>query len=92
MRKASAAPLSDCCASRDNRLMAVDVKTEAGQFQAGIPKPLFQAPVIPPSNWRNIYVASPDGQRFRMFVPAVEQAKPAPITVVLNWPALLKKQ
>jgi hypothetical protein len=27
-----------------------------------------------------------------MFVPAVEQAKPAPITVVLNWPALLKKQ
>ena len=36
-----------------------------------------------------MYVVSPDGQRFLMLVPA-SQAKPEPITVVVNWSALLK--
>jgi len=43
---------------------------------------------MPIAYWRNFYVASPDGQRFLMLVPANE-AKPVPITVVVNWPALL---
>jgi eukaryotic-like serine/threonine-protein kinase len=74
----------------DDTLMSVDVKTSAGEFQAGIPKPLFQAQLIT-GGWRNRYVISPDGQRFLMIVPASEAAR-TPITVVVNWPALLKKQ
>jgi eukaryotic-like serine/threonine-protein kinase len=74
----------------DQRLMAVDVNTTAPGFKVGIPKELFQAQLMPIAYWRNFYVASPDGQRFLMVVPASD-AKPAPITVVVNWPALLKK-
>ena len=70
--------------------MAVDVKTEAGTFEAGIPKELFEAQSIPPWYWKNIYVPSADGQRFLMLAPANE-AKPAPITVVVNWTTTLKK-
>jgi eukaryotic-like serine/threonine-protein kinase len=76
--------------SLDDRLMAVNVKTDPPPFQAGIPKPLFQVKLIA-GDWRNRYVVSPDGQRFLMLVPA-GQAKPVPIVVVVNWPALLKKQ
>jgi Tol biopolymer transport system component len=76
--------------SLDEKLMAVDVNTNAGTFQAGIPKELFQAQSIPPWYWRNIYVPSADGQRFMMVAPAID-AKPAPITVVVNWTAMMKK-
>ena len=74
----------------DQKLMAVDVNTNAGTFQAGIPKELFQAQSIPPWYWKNIYVPSADGQRFLMLAPASE-AKAAPITVVVNWTAALKQ-
>jgi len=74
----------------DNKLMALAVSTDSASFQAGIPKELFQAQLIPSRTLRNIYVVSPDGQRFLMLVPAGE-AKPSPITVVVNWPTLLKK-
>lgn len=70
--------------------MAVDVDTTSPAFQAGIPNELFQAQLVPLSYWRNIYVPSPDGQRFLMITPA-GQTRPEPIKVVLNWPALLKK-
>ncbi len=73
----------------DNQLMAVPVNTDGASFQAGIPKPLFQPTLIPFSNWRNIYFPSPDGQRFLILMPQ-GQAKPEPITVVVNWPALLQ--
>jgi len=76
--------------SPDEKLMAVDVNTNAGTFQAGIPKELFQTQSIPPWYWRNIYAPSADGQRFLMITPAID-AKPAPITVVVNWTAMLKK-
>ena len=73
-----------------NKLMAVDVKPDSSQFEAGVPEPLFQVQLIGGGGlWRNRYVVAPDGQRFLMTVPAGE-AKPAPITVVVNWPALLK--
>jgi len=74
----------------DDKLMAVAVSTVSGAFQAGIPKELFQAQLPPIAYWRNFYVVSPDGQRFLMLVPASE-AKPEPITVVVNWPGLLRK-
>jgi eukaryotic-like serine/threonine-protein kinase len=75
--------------SPDDQLMAVPVNTDAGSFQPGIPKPLFQATLVPIANWRNIYSPSPDGQRFLMVTPE-GQDKPEPITVVVNWPALFE--
>ncbi|MGH9599593.1 MAG: protein kinase domain-containing protein [Terracidiphilus sp.] len=77
--------------SLDNKLMAVPVNIDAAAFQPGIPQELFQAQPTPPQHLRNVYVASPDGQRFLMLMPAGEN-KPQPITVVVNWPALVKKQ
>ena len=74
----------------DDKLMAVEVNTDSANFQAGIPKPLFQAQLITGFLWRNRYVVSADGQRFLMLTPAGEAAPSAPITVVLNWPALLE--
>jgi eukaryotic-like serine/threonine-protein kinase len=76
--------------ARDGKLMAVDVNTTAPTFQAGIPKPLFQTQLDTTYRGRNFYVVSPDGQRFLMLVPAGE-AKSKPITVVVNWPALLQR-
>ncbi len=73
----------------DNQLMAVPINADAATFHPGIPKPLFQAALIPFSNWRNIYSPSPDGQRFLMLTPE-GTAKPEPITVVVNWPAMLQ--
>ena len=74
----------------DEKLMSVTVNTGSATLQAGIPQPLFQTQLIPLWYWRNIYLPSPDGQRFLMLAPAA-QTKPEPITVVVNWPALLRK-
>ena len=74
----------------DEKLMSVTVNTGLATLQAGIPQPLFQAQLIPLSYWRNIYIPSPDDQRFLMLAPAT-QTKPEPITVVVNWPALLRQ-
>jgi Tol biopolymer transport system component len=74
----------------DNQLMAVPVNTDGASFQAGIPKPLFQATLVPITNWRNIYFPSPDGQRFLMLTPE-GNARPEPITVVVNWPTQLRQ-
>ncbi|HYM12977.1 MAG TPA: protein kinase [Bryobacterales bacterium] len=70
-----------------NRLMAVDVKTDGPSFEAGIPKLLFEAPFGPLN--RNNYVATRDGQRF-LIVTAAEQTVSSPITVVINWLAAAK--
>ena len=73
----------------DGKLMAVDVNTSAATFQAGIPKPLFQTQLATTYQGRNMYVVSPDGQRFLVLAPAADE-KSEPITVVVNWQALLK--
>ena len=71
-----------------NRLMAVPVSTDAGKFQAGTPVPLFEIP-LRPLNVRNRFLLSPDGKKFLFIVPSKTDAI-RPITVVLNWTALLK--
>ena len=75
--------------SPDGEVMSVDVSTTSSEFRAGTPNPLFHQP-LSDLEMRNGYAVSPDGRRFLMLVPA-GQAKPEPITVVLNWQALLKK-
>ena len=74
--------------------MAVPIKGGTN-FDAGTPQALFELPPEPPS-WiqggadQRVYAPSADGQRFLIGVPVGEEAS-APITIVLNWPALLKK-
>ena len=69
--------------------MAVEVKTDSSQFEAGIPRLLFDAQ-IEDGGWRNQYVVSGDGQRFLVNTFAVDAVQ-GPITVVLNWTSGLKK-
>ena len=69
----------------DGRVMAVEV-TANPSFQAGIPQPLFN--VAP--NASNLQV-TPDGKRFLIAAPPQQTSVEIPITVLLNWPALLKK-
>jgi eukaryotic-like serine/threonine-protein kinase len=70
-----------------NKVMAVSVKADSSTFQADIPRLLFEAPVTP-FNLKNRCAVTPDGRRFLCIVPE-RQESPPPITVVVNWTALL---
>jgi serine/threonine protein kinase len=73
----------------DNALMAAAVNGKASSFQVGTVKPLFQTHLIGP---RHEYDVSTDGQKFLInSTPQQNGGAPAPITVVLNWTAGLKK-
>ncbi|HJT89560.1 MAG TPA: hypothetical protein VJ732_16940, partial [Bryobacteraceae bacterium] len=65
--------------------MAVEVEANGAVFEAGVPRRLFTAP--PDFGWD----ATGDGKRFLLAIPPGQQQADTPITVVLNWPALLKK-
>jgi len=68
----------------DNKLTTVPITTSPS-FQPGEPKPLFQWPAF-----NDGYVEF--NGKGRMLVPMpVGPSTPAPFTVVLNWPALLKR-
>jgi Tol biopolymer transport system component len=77
----------------DGKVMAVDVKT-APKFEAGAPKALFNPRIvnlIPFTYFR--YDVTGDGKRFLVnsFGGAAESSPSAPITVVLNWQAAVKR-
>jgi Tol biopolymer transport system component len=72
------------------KLMAVDVNTAAPQFEAGIPKPLFEADFLSGTYSPSIYAPTADGQRFLAVIPVAQQSI-SPVTVVTNWPAALKQ-
>jgi Tol biopolymer transport system component len=74
----------------DRQLMAVAVTTSKTTFEHGTPTSLFDLGV--PPHWyeaRNLYDVSRDG-RFLVMAP-VEDDRSAPVTVVLNWAARLRK-
>ena len=67
----------------DGKMMAAEVKSGAS-FQAGLPKPLFNTRLA-----GTAFDVSKDG---RFLIPTqIEQTSSAPITVVINWTAGLKK-
>ncbi len=72
----------------DNKLMAATVNGAGSAFEVGAARALFGTRAI--TNQRSMYDPSPDGQRFLVNMLADEDAA-APITLVVNWPALLKK-
>jgi Tol biopolymer transport system component len=72
--------------SADNKMMAAEIKTAGGKFQASVPKPLFDVRLG--TNNPNFDV-SKDG---RFLIPtAAEQSANVPMMVVLNWQQTLKK-
>jgi serine/threonine protein kinase/Tol biopolymer transport system component len=77
----------------DGKLMAVDVKTSPG-FEAGAPRPLFTMRLPDLSNSGPVafrYAVSQDGQRFLVDTFGQRDENTAPVTVVLNWLAAVKR-
>jgi Tol biopolymer transport system component len=84
--------------SADSKMMAVEVNAVTagppGSFKAGIPKALFGRPGLSMNGLirTHSYDVTPDGQRFLVnTTPETPAQQVSPITVVLNWQALLKK-
>jgi dipeptidyl aminopeptidase/acylaminoacyl peptidase len=70
----------------DNKLIVADLKVTPGAVQPSA-RALFTLPII--DNGWSPYDTAADGQRF--LVRAVSQQASPPLTVIVNWPALLKK-
>ena len=75
----------------DRKLMAVTVKAGAkgAGMYAEVPRTLFET-ALDSAALRQTYSVAADGQRFLLNSP-VDTAAP-PMTIVLNWPLLLKRQ
>ncbi len=74
----------------DRTLMAVDVKGAGETFLVGEPKVLFKARLKRSVVFARNYDATPDGQRFLVNVTSSDEAV-APLTLVQNWAAALKR-
>jgi Tol biopolymer transport system component len=70
------------------RIMAAVVSAHDATFQVGTTQPLFE---IRPQRPGNIFDVTPDGQRF-LVNTATQAQTSAPMTLVVNWPAELKKK
>jgi serine/threonine protein kinase len=69
-------------------VFAAPVSTAGAAFESGIPQQLS----FPPSTGvSNTPQSTPDGHRFLIEVPLDQRAARTSISVVLNWPALLKQ-
>ena len=66
-------------------VMAVTVNATGTDFESGTPQRLFS------SGGRAAWSVTTDGQRFLTTVPQVQRPAPTSISVILNWPALLKQ-
>ena len=73
--------------SSDNKLMAAEVNGLGVRVEGGAVRPLFE---IRPSGLGYFYDVTADGERF-LVNTVVEQKAAAPITLVQNWTAELKK-
>ena len=75
----------------DRKIMSVEVRTDGAAFEYSSPKALFETSVDAVTTAAtNRYDVSADGQRF-LVDAAIENAGPAPITVVVNWLASVKR-
>jgi hypothetical protein len=73
--------------SADNQLNAVDLNISGDDAHPSIPRPLFTMPII--DNGWPPYDTAPDGQKF--LVRAVSGQPSQALTLIVNWPALLKR-
>ena len=74
-----------------DRFMVAEVNTTGAQFDPGRTRQLFNVRVPAPTlGTRATFAVSPDGQRFLINTWDTRGAT-TPITVVTNWPAMLRK-
>jgi hypothetical protein len=74
----------------DRKLMAPSVAMSAASGPSFAPAAaLFAGPGINPDYTRTLFAPSPDGSRF-LFNARVEDRTPVGVTVIVNWPALVK--
>jgi hypothetical protein len=80
--------------SLDGSIVGVPL-TNGAALEFGTAVPLFKANLlggpVPAIPWRTQYDVAPDGQRFLLNEPLEDGYAHAPITVVTNWMAALKK-
>jgi Tol biopolymer transport system component len=74
--------------TEDRKIMAVEIKS-GPEFDAGIPKPLFESRFPTQVLVHPSYDVSADGQRF--LINNIVGEEKQPITVVVNWQAGLKR-
>jgi eukaryotic-like serine/threonine-protein kinase len=79
-------------------LMTIPVRREADRFEPGAPRALFDTGIVTPPHSTTIpmyhtYAVAPDGQRFLIPRPVsmLRESTPTPITVVVNWQAMLER-
>ncbi|MCZ6651144.1 MAG: protein kinase [Acidobacteria bacterium] len=72
--------------TQEGILMAAEISTAGGRIAVGAVRPLFQTSA---ESIFSSYDVSSDGQRFLINTP-VSESKPQPLTLVLNWTALLE--
>jgi Tol biopolymer transport system component len=72
----------------DGTMMVADV-TLGKELRFTAPRALFPTPLLK-TNDRHTYAVTKDGQRFLLLVRDQRQAS-TPITVVLDWPGMVKK-
>jgi len=70
--------------------MSLPIETSPTFVMKSTPAPLFKTGLAGVDAYRMDFVPSADGKRILMSTPINDGDRPA-ITVVLNWPALLKK-
>jgi len=78
-------------AGNRQKLMVVGVDPASSEFVASRPQSLFEAPPMSLNPRRAQFAAFGNGDRFLMNALA-EDTKPRAITVIQNWPALLKQK
>jgi serine/threonine protein kinase/Tol biopolymer transport system component len=80
--------------SLDDRLMAVSLKLGADTIECSVPRELFRLPLSGLGRGGGIggspYEAARDGRRFLTLTTS--EAVPQPLTLIVNWPALLNKR
>ena len=72
--------------SKDARLMSARLNPKGSSIEADSPRQLFSLP--PGFLGISPYDATPDGQRFLI---SVTLDRPEPLSVIVNWPSLLKR-
>ena len=77
--------------SEDDTLMAAEIKAKQVKFDVKNVHPLFHINVAPEDTERaGSYDVAADGTRFVVNVSSDEN--PSPVTLILNWPAALRKK
>jgi Tol biopolymer transport system component len=74
--------------SQDNKLVSVEINPSGADLQVGGATSLFQIQVVRPGN---LFEMSPDGKRFLVNAPIVDQ-NAQPLTLVVPWTAALGRK